>query len=189
MRAFENRIAALDGGIDAVAVGSGMAAVSYALLSVAEGGGRIIAPTNLYGASIDAFQSIFPKFGIHVDFVDDINDFEAVKAAIKTDTKAVFVESVANPSTDIADIEQLATIAHQAGIPLIVDNTFPTPYLLRPFDFGADIDVYSSTKAINGMVTSCRGSSLIMVNLTGTMAGFRNLLKMNLRWKRRLANQ
>lgn len=150
VRAFENRIAALDGGIDAVAVGSGMAAVSYALLSVAEGGGRIIAPTNLYGASIDAFQSIFPKFGIHVDFVDDINDFEAVKAAIKTDTKAVFVESVANPSTDIADIEQLATIAHQAGIPLIVDNTFPTPYLLRPFDFGADIDVYSSTKAING---------------------------------------
>ncbi|WP_249778456.1 O-acetylhomoserine aminocarboxypropyltransferase/cysteine synthase family protein [Lentilactobacillus dabitei] len=150
VRAFENRITALDGGIDAVAVGSGMAAVSYALLNVAEGGGRIIAPTNLYGASIDEFRSIFPKFGIHIDFVDDINDFASVKSLIKADTKAIFVESVANPSTDIADIENLSTIAHEAGIPLIVDNTFPTPYLFRPFDFGADIDVYSSTKAING---------------------------------------
>lgn len=147
---FEQRIAALEGGVDAVAVGSGMSAISYTIFNVAEGGGRIIAPNNIYGSSLDEFRTFFPKYGINFDFVDDINDFKVVKDLIKSDTKAIYVESVANPSTDIADIATLADIAHEDGIPLIVDNTFPTPYLLRPFEHGADIDVYSSTKGING---------------------------------------
>lgn len=147
---YEQRIAALEGGIDAVAVGSGMSAISFAIFNVAEGGGRIIAPTNIYGSTLDEFRNFFPKYGINFDFVDEVNDFDRIKSLIQDDTKAIYVESVANPSTEIADIETLATIAHEAGIPLIVDNTFPTPYLLRPFEYGADIIVYSSTKGING---------------------------------------
>lgn len=149
-KVLEDRIAALEGGVDAVAVGSGMAAITYTILNVAEGGGRILAPTNIYGASLDEFRTLFPKFNINFDFYDDVNDLETVKAAIKPDTKAIYVESVANPSTEVTDIEALAEIAHAHQIPLIVDNTFPTPYLLRPFEFGADIVVYSSTKGING---------------------------------------
>ena len=147
---YEQRIAALEGGIDAVAVGSGMSAISFAIFNVAEGGGRIIAPTNIYGSTLDEFRNFLPKYGINFDFVDEVNDFDRIKSSIQDDTKAIYVESVANPSTEIADIETLATIAHEAGIPLIVDNTFPTPYLLRPFEYGADIVVYSSTKGING---------------------------------------
>lgn len=150
VRVFEKRMAELDGGVDAVAVGSGMAAIAYTILNVAENGGRIIAPSNIYGSSLDEFRTFFPKFGIDFDFVDDINDFDAVRHLIGSETKAIYVESVANPSTEIADLDKLAEIAHAAGIPLIVDNTFPTPYLLRPFEHGADIDVYSSTKGING---------------------------------------
>lgn len=147
---LEERIATLEGGIGAVAVASGMSAISFAILNVAECGGRIIAPVNIYGSSLDEFRNFFPNYGINFDLVDDINDLAKVQSLIKPDTKAIYVESVANPSTEIADIENLAKIAHQAGIPLIVDNTFPTPYLLRPFEFGADIVVYSSTKGING---------------------------------------
>ncbi|MGO3548998.1 MAG: aminotransferase class I/II-fold pyridoxal phosphate-dependent enzyme, partial [Paucilactobacillus nenjiangensis] len=147
---LEQRIAALEGGIDAVAVGSGMSAISFTILNVAEGGGRVIAPTNIYGSSLDEFRNFFPKYGINFDLVDDVNDFATIKSLIQEDTKAIYVESVANPSTEISDLEELAKIAHAAKIPLIVDNTFPTPYLLRPFEHGADIDVYSSTKGING---------------------------------------
>ncbi len=150
VQVLEKRIAALDGGIEAVAVGSGMAAITYSVLNVAEGGGRIIAPYDIYGASLDEFESLFPKYGIHFDFVNDINDFEAVKALIKPDTKAIYAESVANPTTAIADVGQLAKIAHENEIPLIIDNTFSTPYLFNPIKFGADIVVYSSTKGING---------------------------------------
>ena len=148
--ALERRLAALEGGIGAVALSSGMAAVTYALMCVGEGGGRIIAPVNLYGASVDALGDFLPKFGIHGDFVRDINDLAAVEAAIVDDTKAIYVESVANPSTAVADIEGLARLAHRHGIPLIVDNTVPTPYLLRPIEFGADIVVHSTTKGITG---------------------------------------
>lgn len=150
VRVLEERIAALDGGVDAVAVGSGMAAISYVILNVAEGGGRIIAPTNIYGASLDEFRTLMPKFNIKFDLYDDVNDFEQIENLLKADTKAIYVESVANPSTEIADIEKLAEIAHQNEIPLIVDNTFPTPFLFRPFEYGADLVVYSSTKGING---------------------------------------
>jgi O-acetylhomoserine (thiol)-lyase len=150
VRVLEERIATLEGGVGAVAVGSGMAAISYAILNVAEGGGRIIAPTNIYGASLDEFRILMPKFNIEFDLYDNVNDLNKINALIQPDTKAIYVESVANPSTEIADIEKLAEIAHSNGIPLIVDNTFPTPYLFRPFEFGADIVVYSSTKGING---------------------------------------
>ena len=147
---LEKRIAALHGVSDGVAVGSGMAAITYTILNVAEGGGRIIAPDDIYGASLDEFETLFPKFGINFDLVDDINDFSLVKSLIKSDTKAIYVESITNPTTKIADIKELAEIAHAAEIPLIVDNTFSTPYLFNPIEFGADIVVYSSTKGING---------------------------------------
>lgn len=148
--ALERRLAALDGGIGAVAVSSGMAAVSYALMCAGEGGGRIIAPANLYGASVDALGDFLPQFGIHADFVKDINDLDEVASKIGPDTRAVFAETVANPSTEVLDIEPLARLAHEHGVALIVDNTVPTPYLLRPIEFGADVVVHSTTKGITG---------------------------------------
>lgn len=148
--ALERRLADLEGGVSAVALASGMAAVSFALLCAAEGGGRLIAPKDLYGASIDAMESFFPKFGIHTDFVDDINDIAQVEAKITPDTRAVFAESVANPSTRITDIKPLADMLHHHGVALIVDNTVPTPYLFRPIEFGADIVIHSTTKGISG---------------------------------------
>ena len=148
--ALERRLAALEGGIGAVAVGSGMAAVSYALMCAGEGCGRIIAPTDLYGASVDALGDFLPQFGIHTDFVKDINDLKEVESKIGPDTRAIFAETVANPSTAILDIEPLAKLAHSHGIALIVDNTVPTPYLLNPVKFGADIVVHSTTKGITG---------------------------------------
>lgn len=148
--ALEQRIAQLEGGIGAVAVGSGMAAVSFALLCAAEGGGRIISPTDLYGASVDAMDTFFPQFGIHTDFVDDINDLAEVESKIGPDTRSIFAETVANPSTEITDLQPLADLAHRHGVALIVDNTVPTPYLLRPIEFGADIVVHSTTKGISG---------------------------------------
>ncbi|PLS25837.1 O-acetylhomoserine aminocarboxypropyltransferase/cysteine synthase [Bifidobacterium imperatoris] len=147
---LEKRLAALEGGIGAVAVGSGMAAVSYALMCTGEGGGRIIAPSNLYGASVDALGDFLPQFGIHTDFVKSINDLSEVESRIGPDTRAIFAETVANPSTELLDIEPLAQLAHSHGIALIVDNTVPTPYLLRPIEFGADIVVHSTTKGITG---------------------------------------
>lgn len=147
---LEQRIAALDGGVDSVAVGSGMAAITYSILNVAEGGGRIIAPYDIYGAALDEFETLFPKYGIDFDLVDDINDFDEVKSVIKPDTKAIYAESVANPTTKISDVDGLAQVAHEAGIPLIIDNTFSTPYLFQPIKHGADIVVYSSTKGISG---------------------------------------
>lgn len=147
---LEKRLAQLEGGIGAVAVSTGMAAVSFALLAAAEMGGNIIAPTNLYGASVDALESFFPHFGVHSNFVKNINDLAEVEAAINDETKAIFAESVANPSTEVTDIEALAQVAHRHGIPLIVDNTFPTPYLFRPIEHGADIVVHSTTKGISG---------------------------------------
>ncbi|KFI97047.1 O-acetylhomoserine aminocarboxypropyltransferase/cysteine synthase family protein [Bifidobacterium stellenboschense] len=148
--ALERRVAALEGGIGAVAVGSGMAAVTYALMCAGEGGGRIIAPSNLYGASVDALGDFLPQFGIHTDFVKNVNDLDEVASKIGPDTRAIFAETVANPSTELLDIEPLARLAHEHGVALIVDNTVPTPYLLRPIEFGADVVVHSTTKGITG---------------------------------------
>lgn len=148
--ALERRLAALEGGIGAVAVGSGMAAVTYALMCAGEGGGRIIAPSSLYGASVDALGDFLPQFGIHTDFVKNVNDLDEVASKIGPDTRAIFAETVANPSTEVLDIEPLAKLAHEHGVALIVDNTVPTPYLLRPIEFGADVVVHSTTKGITG---------------------------------------
>lgn len=147
---LEQRIAALDGAAGAVAVGSGMAAVTYTLLNVAEGGGRILTSPQVYGGTFDSFKKIYPNFGIGIDYVKNINDPAAVRAAIKPDTRAVYVESISNPNNEVADIEMLAGIAHDNGIPLIVDNTLATPYLLKPIQYGADIIVYSATKNLGG---------------------------------------
>lgn len=146
---LERRLAALEGGVGAVVFASGMAAISSALLNAAEGG-RIISPANLYGASVDAMKSFFPRFGVHTDFVRNVNDLAEVESVIKPNTKAIYAESVANPTTEITDVEPLAELAHRHHIPLIIDNTIPTPYLFRPIEFGADIVVHSTTKGIGG---------------------------------------
>ncbi|MDR2741972.1 MAG: aminotransferase class I/II-fold pyridoxal phosphate-dependent enzyme [Treponema sp.] len=147
---LEQRIAALDGGKAALALASGMAAVSYTLLNLAEGGGRILTTPYLYGGSFDSFGRIYPKFNIHFDFSLNIHNSAKLEADIKKDTKAIFVESVSNPTGAVADLEALAVLAHKHGIPLVVDNTFGTPYLINPIKYGTDIVVYSATKALNG---------------------------------------
>lgn len=147
---LEKRVAALDGAASAVAVGSGMAAVTYTLFSVAESGGRILTTAQVYGGTFDSFNKIYPNFGINIDQVEELDDLDAWSRAVKPDTKAIFVETISNPNASVADIEALAEIAHKNDIPLIVDNTFATPYLLNPIKYGADIVIYSATKALNG---------------------------------------
>ncbi|HMA92316.1 MAG TPA: aminotransferase class I/II-fold pyridoxal phosphate-dependent enzyme [Polyangiaceae bacterium] len=147
---LEQRLTALEGGTGALAVASGMAAVSYTLLNLAEGGGRIITTPQLYGGTFDAFDKLLPKYGVSFDFVEDSDNPKAFAAKLRDDTKAIFVETISNPNATLVDLEALAKIAHDAGIPLVVDNTFATPYQLRPFEHGADIVVYSATKGIGG---------------------------------------
>lgn len=147
---FENRIASLDGGIAAVGVASGMAAITYALLAVAEGGGRILTTHQLYGGTVDALKKLYPKFGIQIDRIEDDNDIEEFRKSIKEDTKAIFIETISNPNAALYDLEAIAKIAHENNIPLIVDNTFATPYLFNPIKYGADIVIYSATKALSG---------------------------------------
>jgi len=147
--ALEQRIAALDGGVAAVALASGMAAVSYAILA-AGAGGRVIAAEQIYGGSYDAYRKIYPQLGVEIDTVPDVNDLDAIRKQIKPDTRAIYIESVSNPVNVVADIEAIATLAHEYGLPLIVDNSLPTPYLLNPIKYGADIVVYSATKALSG---------------------------------------
>lgn len=153
---FEERIAALEGGIGALAVSSGQAATTYAILTLAHAGDEIVASSNLYGGTFNLFQHTLPKLGIKVHFVDS-SDPENFAKAITKKTKAIYAESIGNPSLDVLDIEAVAEIAHQNGIPLIVDNTVPSPYLLRPIEFGADIVVHSATKFIGGHGTSIGG--------------------------------
>jgi O-acetylhomoserine (thiol)-lyase len=147
---LEQRTAALDGGKAALGLGSGMAAVSYTLLNLAEGGGRILSAPYLYGGSFDSFSRVYPGFNIHFDLSPHINDPARLEAEIKEDTRAIFVESVSNPTGVVADLEALAALAHKHGIPLVVDNTFGTPYLINPINYGADLVIYSATKALNG---------------------------------------
>ncbi len=147
---LEKRVAALDGASAAIAVGSGMAAVTYSLFNVAEGGGRILTTAQVYGGTFDSFKKIYPNFNIEIDQVTELDNLDEWRSKIRPDTKALFVETISNPNAAIADIEALADIAHHNDIPLIVDNTFATPYLLNPIKYGADIVVYSATKALNG---------------------------------------
>ena len=152
---FEERMAALDGGIGALATASGQAAIFMAILNIAQAGDEIVAADNLYGGTYNLFHHTFPRFGIKVRFVDSSKP-ENFAAAITKKTKAVYAESIGNPKLDVLDIEALAGIAHAHRIPLILDNT-SVPYLLRPIDYGADIVVYSATKFIGGHGTSLGG--------------------------------
>jgi O-acetylhomoserine (thiol)-lyase len=147
---LEQRVAALDGAETAIAVGSGMAAITYTLFNVAEGGGRILTTSQVYGGTFDSFKKIYPNFNIDIDQVIDLDDLNEWNSKVKSNTKAIFVETISNPNASVADIEALAEIAHKHDIPLIVDNTFATPYLLNPIKHGADIIIYSATKALNG---------------------------------------
>lgn len=148
--ALEQRVAILDGGVTAIAVGSGMAAITYALFNAAEGGGHILTTPFLYGGTVDSFKKVYPNFNIHIDSSDSFANPDALEKDITEDTRALFVETISNPNAAVADIEALANLAHKHGIPLIVDNTFATPYLLNPIKYGADIVVYSATKALSG---------------------------------------
>lgn len=147
---LEERIAKLDGGSAAIGVASGMAAITYALLTVAEGGGRILTTHQLYGGTVDAIKKLYPKAGIVIDKIDADSSIEEYRKAIKQDTKAIFLETISNPNAIIVDIEAIAKVAHDNNIPLIVDNTIATPYLFNPIKHGADIVIYSATKALNG---------------------------------------
>ncbi len=153
---LERRIAALEGGIGALATASGAAAVTYAVQNIAHAGDHIVSANTLYGGTYNLFAHTLRDFGIGVTFVnpDEEGSFEA---AIKPNTKAIFIESLGNPNSSIIDIEAVAKIAHKHGLPLIVDNTFPTPYLLRPIEHGADIVVHSATKFIGGHGTTLGG--------------------------------
>ncbi len=152
---LEKRIALLDGGAAGLAVASGQSAITLALLNIAQAGDEIVSADNLYGGTYNLFHYTFPRLGIKVKFVKS-NDLEGFKKAITPATKAIYAESIGNPKLDIADIEGLSKIAHDNGIPLVIDNTV-SPYILRPIDFGADIVVYSATKFIGGHGTSLGG--------------------------------
>ena len=152
---LEKRIALLDGGAGALAVSSGQSAITLALLNIARAGDEIVSADNLYGGTYNLFHYTFPRLGISVRFVKS-NDLAGFEKAITPKTKALYAETIGNPKLDVADLEALASLAHNHGIPLIVDNTV-APYILRPFDFGADIIVYSATKFIGGHGTSIGG--------------------------------
>lgn len=149
--ALEGRLIALHkGATGAVSLASGMAAVTYSLLNVTAGSGRILATARSYGGSVDSFEQVFGEFGVQYDIVEDPDDLSSFEKAIKEDTKVIFIESITNPNATILDIEGIAAVAHKHGIPLIADNTLATPYLLNPFEFGADVVVYSATKGLSG---------------------------------------
>lgn len=155
--AVEQRLAALEGGVAALLVSSGQAATTYAIQNIVEAGGHVVSSPRIYGGTFNLFHYTLPKFGIEVSFVDDPDDLESWKAAIKPNTRALFGETVANPHNQILDLDGLSKVAHDAGLPLIVDNTVATPYLLNPLKHGADVVVHSATKYIGGHGTSIGG--------------------------------
>ena len=148
--AVEQRIAALEGGVAALLVSSGSAATTFAILNLAEAGDHIVSSPSLYGGTYNLFHYTLPKFGVEVTFVDDANNPESWKKAIKPNTKAFFGETIANPKNEILDIEAIAKVAHDNGLPLIVDNTVATPFLIKPIEHGADVVVHSATKFLSG---------------------------------------
>ena len=146
----EQRIAALEGGVAALLLASGSAATTFAILNVAEAGDHIVSSPSLYGGTYNLFHYTLPKFGIEVSFVENPDDPESWRKAVKPNTKAFFGETIANPKNDLLDIETVAKIAHENNVPLIVDNTVATPYLIRPIEWGADVVVHSATKFLSG---------------------------------------
>jgi len=153
---FEKRVAELEGGTAAVALSSGMAAIAFSILNITRAGDEIVAATDLYGGTYNLFSITLPKYGIHVKFVDP-KDPENFRKAITPKTKAIFAEVIGNPSLHVLDIEEVAKVAHDNQIPLIVDSTFATPYLLKPIEYGADVVVHSATKWIGGHGTAIGG--------------------------------
>lgn len=154
---LEQRIAALEGGVAAVAVASGQAAETLAILTLARAGDHIVSSTSLYGGTYNLLRHTLPRFGIEVSFVDDPDDIDAWRAAVRPNTKALFAETLGNPRGNVLDVRAVADAAHDAGLPLIVDNTVPTPFLLRPIEHGADIVVHSATKFLGGHGTTIGG--------------------------------
>ena len=153
---FEERIAALEGGVAALAVGSGAAAITYAIQAAAHAGDHIVAAKNIYGGTYNLLAHTLEDYGITTTFVDPF-DYDGIEAAIQDNTKAIEIETLGNPNSEVVDIERIANIAHKHKIPLIVDNTFATPYLVRPIEYGADIVVHSATKFIGGHGTTIGG--------------------------------
>ena len=153
---FEQRIAALEGGVAALGVASGAAAITYTFENLAHAGDHIVSAKNIYGGTYNLLAHTLPEYGINTTFVDPF-DYGEVEGAIKDNTKALFIETLGNPNSDVVDIERLAGIAHAHKIPLVIDNTFATPYLVRPIEFGADIVVHSATKYIGGHGTTIGG--------------------------------
>ncbi|MBQ9162422.1 MAG: O-acetylhomoserine aminocarboxypropyltransferase/cysteine synthase [Clostridia bacterium] len=153
---FEKRIAALEGGVAALALASGAAAITYVLQALGQNGGHIVAQKTIYGGSYNLLAHTLPNFGITATFVN-IHDLREVEASIKSNTRAIYIETLGNPNSDIPDIDALAELAHKHGLPLVVDNTFGTPYLIRPIEHGADIVIHSATKFIGGHGTTLGG--------------------------------
>ena len=153
---FEQRMAALEGGVAALAVASGAAAINYTIINLAQKGDHIVSAKNIYGGSYNLLAHTLPQYGISTTFVD-VFDLDEVRAAVQENTKAIYIETLGNPNSDVVDIEALAKIAHENKIPLVVDNTFATPYLVRPIEYGADIVVHSATKFIGGHGTTLGG--------------------------------
>lgn len=172
---LEERLALLEGGVGALATASGSSAIAYAIQNIASSGDHIVAASTLYGGTYNLFANTLPEFGIQTTFVDAENLAE-VKVAILENTKAIFVESLGNPDINIVDFEAIVKIAHDAGIPVIVDNTFATPYLFRPFEFGADIVVYSTTKYLGGHGVSLGGAIVDSGNFDWTNGKFAKLV-------------
>ena len=156
--AVEQRIAALEGGVAALLVSSGSAATAYSIMNVAQAGDHIVSSPSLYGGTYNLFHYTLPKFGIEVTFVDNPEDPESWRKAVKPNTKAFFGETIANPKNDVLDIETIAKIAHENEVPLIVDNTVATPYLTKPIEWGADVVVHSATKFLSGHGTAIVGA-------------------------------
>ena len=153
---FEQRMAALEGGVAALAVASGAAALSYTFQNLAQSGDHIVAANNIYGGTYNYLEHTFPEYGVKTTFVDP-SDLKSIEDAIQENTKAVFIETLGNPNSDVVDIEAISKIAHDHKIPLVIDNTFGTPYLIRPIEHGADIVVHSATKFIGGHGTTIGG--------------------------------
>lgn len=147
---LEERVRILDGAAGALALASGMAAISYTLLNLAEGGGHILASPYLYGGSADSFKKVYPSLGVQIDYTKNILKPEKLAEEIGPDTRAIYIESISNPSAVLLDVDAIAEVAHTHGIPLIVDNSVATPYLFNPISHGADIVIYSATKGLNG---------------------------------------
>ncbi len=154
---FERRIAALEGGVAALALASGAAAVTYAMQALAHAGQHIVAATTIYGGTYNLFEHTFPDFGIKTTFVDPTKGLQEFEKAIQENTQALYIESIGNPNANLIDIDAVAEIAHRHRIPLVVDSTFATPYQIRPFEHGADIVVHSATKFIGGHGTTLGG--------------------------------